>query len=118
MGKMLFNIVTTFAEFEVDLLRMRTREGMAVARSKGTLRSRQPKLSLKQQEHLIRLYGSVDTWIPIGDLAYCSPCDGVSSPPAVEVIRRLPFASDTYRHPRWGASRRRPASAYRMAGLP
>jgi hypothetical protein len=31
MGKMFFNILATFAEFEVDLLRMRTREGMTVA---------------------------------------------------------------------------------------
>jgi DNA invertase Pin-like site-specific DNA recombinase len=35
MAKMFFNILATFAEFEVDLLRMRTREGMAVARAKG-----------------------------------------------------------------------------------
>ena len=35
MGKLFFNILATFAEFEVDLLRMRTREGMAVARSEG-----------------------------------------------------------------------------------
>ncbi|WP_181721708.1 recombinase family protein [Nocardia gipuzkoensis] len=33
MDKMFFNILATFAEFEVDLLRMRTREGMAVAKS-------------------------------------------------------------------------------------
>ena len=32
MGKMFGNILATFAEFEVDLLRMRTYEGMAVAR--------------------------------------------------------------------------------------
>ena len=37
MGKMFFNILATFAEFDVDLLRMRTREGMAVARAKGRL---------------------------------------------------------------------------------
>src|SRR6185437_16376869 len=36
MGKMFFNILATFAEFEVDLLRMRTREGMAVARAKAS----------------------------------------------------------------------------------
>jgi hypothetical protein len=30
MGKMFFNILATFAEFEVDLLRMRTREGIAI----------------------------------------------------------------------------------------
>jgi hypothetical protein len=34
IGKMFFNILATFAEFEVGLLRMRTREGMAVARAK------------------------------------------------------------------------------------
>ena len=43
MGKMFFNILATFAEFEVDLLRMRTREGMAIARAKGKLRGKQPK---------------------------------------------------------------------------
>ncbi|MCY0923551.1 MULTISPECIES: recombinase family protein [unclassified Streptomyces] len=53
MGKMFFNILATFAEFEVDLLRMRTREGMAVARAKGKLRGRQPKLSARQQAHLV-----------------------------------------------------------------
>ena len=35
MGKMFFNILATFAEFEADLIPMRTREGMAVARAKG-----------------------------------------------------------------------------------
>ena len=45
MGKMFFNILATFAEFEVDLLRMRTRESMAVARAKGKLRGKQPKLT-------------------------------------------------------------------------
>jgi DNA invertase Pin-like site-specific DNA recombinase len=45
MGKMFFNILATFAEFEVDLLQMRTREGMAVARARGKLRGKQPKLS-------------------------------------------------------------------------
>ncbi|MFM9539865.1 recombinase family protein [Streptomyces turgidiscabies] len=40
MGKMFFNILATFAEFEVDLLRLRTREGMAVARTKGKLKGK------------------------------------------------------------------------------
>ena len=42
MGKMFFNILATFAEFEVDLLRMRTREGMAIARAKGKLTASSP----------------------------------------------------------------------------
>ncbi|SUF49567.1 Resolvase, N terminal domain [Salmonella enterica] len=36
MGKMLFNVVATFAEFEGDLIRLRTREGMGGLRANGT----------------------------------------------------------------------------------
>jgi DNA invertase Pin-like site-specific DNA recombinase len=42
MGRMFFNILATFAEFESDLIRMRTREGMAVARARGKLRGKNP----------------------------------------------------------------------------
>lgn len=56
MGKMFFNILATFAEFEVDLLRMRTREGMAIARAKGRLKGRSPKLSATRQAHLLKLH--------------------------------------------------------------
>ena len=58
MGKMFFNILATFAEFEVDLLRMRTREGMAVARAKGRLKGRKPKLSNKQRAELRRMHAA------------------------------------------------------------
>jgi len=58
MGKMLFNILATFAEFEVDLLRLRTREGMAVARAKGKLKGKPPKLSARQQAELVRMHGT------------------------------------------------------------
>jgi DNA invertase Pin-like site-specific DNA recombinase len=67
MGKMFFNILATFAEFEVDLLRMRTREGMAVARAKGRLKGRQPKLSTEQQTELRRMHHTGD--YTITDLA-------------------------------------------------
>jgi DNA invertase Pin-like site-specific DNA recombinase len=56
MGKLFFNILATFAEFEVDLLRLRTREGMAVAKAKGRLRGKQPKLTGRQQAHLGQLH--------------------------------------------------------------
>ena len=67
MGKMFFNILATFAEFEADLIRMRTREGMAVARAKGKLRGKQPKLSEKQQTELCKMHGTGD--YSISDLA-------------------------------------------------
>jgi DNA invertase Pin-like site-specific DNA recombinase len=44
------------AEFESDLIRMRTREGMKVAKAKGRLRGKQAKLSAKQKAHLVKLY--------------------------------------------------------------
>ena len=47
MGKMVFNILATLAEFEVDLVRIRTRKGMAIARARGRWRDRQPKLSVR-----------------------------------------------------------------------
>jgi DNA invertase Pin-like site-specific DNA recombinase len=58
MGKMFFNILAVFAEFEVDLLRMRTREGMAIARKKGRLRGKKPKLSPQQEVHLVSLHAA------------------------------------------------------------
>ncbi len=67
MGKMFFNILATFAEFEVDLLGMRTREGMAVARAKGRMRGKQPRLSARQQTELRRMRASGD--YSIADLA-------------------------------------------------
>jgi DNA invertase Pin-like site-specific DNA recombinase len=57
-GNMFFNILATFAEFEIDLLRMRTREGMAVARANGRLKGKQPKLNSRQRSHLLELHGA------------------------------------------------------------
>ena len=67
MGKMFFNILATFAEFEADLIRLRTREGMAIARAKGKLRGKQPKLSDRQQKELRRMHDTSD--YSISDLA-------------------------------------------------
>ena len=67
MGKMFFNILATFAEFEADLIRMRTREGMAIARAKGKLRGKQPKLSDRQQRELCRMHATGE--YSISDLA-------------------------------------------------
>ena len=67
MGKMFFKILATFAEFEADLIRMRTREGMAIARARGKLRGKQPKLSDRQQRELCRMHATDE--YSISDLA-------------------------------------------------
>lgn len=46
------------AEFEADLIRLRTREGMKVAKAKGHLRGKEPKLSRRQEAHLVSLVGA------------------------------------------------------------
>ena len=67
MGKLFFNILATFAEFETDLIRMRSREGTAIARSRGKLRGKQPKLSDRQQRELCRMHATGE--YSISDLA-------------------------------------------------
>lgn len=69
VGKLLFNVLGMVAEFESDLIRARTREGMAVAKGKGKLRGRQPKLSKRQEAHLVSLHqGGVHTVTEIAEL--------------------------------------------------
>ena len=60
MAKMFFNMLAVFAEFEADLLRMRTREGMAIARSRGKLKGKKPKLTARQQAELVRMHATGD----------------------------------------------------------
>ena len=56
VGRLLFNVLAMVAEFEADLISARTKEGMKVARAKGRLLGKQPKLSAKQEAHLVGLY--------------------------------------------------------------
>jgi DNA invertase Pin-like site-specific DNA recombinase len=56
LGRLLVTTLSMIAEFEADLARARTGEGMAMARAKGRLRGKQPKLSLRQEAHLVELY--------------------------------------------------------------
>jgi DNA invertase Pin-like site-specific DNA recombinase len=56
VGRLLFNVLAMIAEFESDLIRLRTREGMKVAKAKGRLRGKQPKLNPRQEAHLVALF--------------------------------------------------------------
>jgi len=59
-GRLLFNMLAMFAEFESDLIRARTREGMKVAARKGKLKGGKPKLSPAAERHLVALYRAGD----------------------------------------------------------
>ena len=56
VGRLLFNVLAMVPEFESDLIRMRTREGMKIAKANGRLRGKQPKLKPNQAKHLLGLH--------------------------------------------------------------
>lgn len=56
VGRLLFNVLAMVAEFEADLIRARTREGMKIAKAKGRLRGKRPKLTPRQEAHLVALH--------------------------------------------------------------
>ena len=67
--RLLFNVLAMVAEFEADLIRSRTREGMRVAKAKGHLRGKQPKLNPRQEAHLVELLRTGEyTTAELGDL--------------------------------------------------
>ena len=49
VGRLLFHVLAMAAEFESDLIRLPTCEGMRVAKAKGRLRGKQPKLNRRQE---------------------------------------------------------------------
>jgi DNA invertase Pin-like site-specific DNA recombinase len=69
VGRLLFNVLAMVAEFEADLIRLRTREGMRVAKAKGRLRGKQPKLNPRQEAHLVELHQAGEhSTAELGDL--------------------------------------------------
>jgi len=56
VGRLLFNVLAMVAEFEADLIKARTREGMAVARAAGKLRGRKPKLTPGREALMVNLH--------------------------------------------------------------
>ena len=68
---------------------MRTKEGMAVARAKGKLKGKMPKLSTRRQAELRRMYDAGDH--SISDLAEVFD---VSRPTVYRVLQRVPSPKD------------------------
>ena len=57
---LIFRTLTALADFEADLVRSRTREGLRAAKAKGRLRGKPPKLDPGQQARLVDLHQSED----------------------------------------------------------
>lgn len=105
MSKMFFDMLAVFAEFEADLLKMRTREGMAVARSKGKLKGKKPKLTVRQQAELVRMRASGE--YSIADLMEMF---SVGRATVYRVLERAGQETSLHRHPTSGPSPQERAS--------
>jgi len=57
-GRMMMQIVGTFAEFERAMLRERTQRGLDAARKQGRVGGRRPKLKTHQQQEIVHLVNS------------------------------------------------------------
>lgn len=57
-GRMMMQIVGSFAEFERAMLRERTRCGLEAARKEGRVGGRRPKLTAQQQEAIVAMVAS------------------------------------------------------------
>lgn len=87
VGRLLFNVLAMVAEFEADLIRARTREGMAVAKAKGRLRGKKPKLTPRQEAHLVCLARDTST---------CP--ETIASGPRALYAFRIYLARERYQH--------------------
>lgn len=54
-GRMMMQMVGSFAEFERSMLRERTRNGLHAARKQGRIGGRRPKLRVDQKEEILQL---------------------------------------------------------------
>jgi len=57
-GRMMMQIVGSFAEFERAMLRERTRSGLLAARKEGRVGGCRPKLTPRQQQEIVLLVAS------------------------------------------------------------
>jgi DNA invertase Pin-like site-specific DNA recombinase len=68
-GRMLFHVLAAMAEFEADVIRERTMDGLAAARARGRKGGRRDKLTEAQQREVKRLYDAREKTVQeIGEL--------------------------------------------------
>jgi DNA invertase Pin-like site-specific DNA recombinase len=84
-ARMFLQILAVIAEFEANFIRQRTRGGMAIARDRGKLRGKPPKLTAARAREVHRRHASGDyTIAEIGELF------SVSQPTIYRALQRTP----------------------------
>ncbi len=67
-GKLFFTLVASFAEFEREIMRARTIDGLAAARARGRVGGRKPKLSHSQIDQILKMHASGDNISSIAEI--------------------------------------------------
>ena len=114
VGRLLFNVLAMVAES--DLIRLRTREGMKVAKAKGRLRGKQPKLNRKEEPTSCRWCTAASTAPSRSPSSSASAAPPSTAPSNAKGSPRRP----TSRRRQQGAerSRRRPSRIRHPTGMP
>ena len=93
-ARMFLQILAVIAEFEANLTRQRTREGMDIARQNRKLRGKQPSLKPAQDREIRRMHDSGDY-----NVAEIAALFSVSRPTVYRSLERTtglpPLPSDT-----------------------
>ena len=97
---MFLQILAVIAEFEANLIRQRTREGMDIARQKGKLRGKQPSLKPAQDREIRRMHDSGDYNVAeiaaLFSISRATVYRTLSKLVDAGLLRKLELGSDTY----------------------
>jgi DNA invertase Pin-like site-specific DNA recombinase len=72
-GRMMMQMLGSFAEFEREMIKERTRLGLARARAEGRIGGRRHSLSLKQQTHALEMIAAGKSQTEIAEVFGVSP---------------------------------------------
>src|SRR5690625_5362389 len=87
-GRLVFNIMMSFAEFERDMIVERTQEGKMIARQDPNFKEGRPKkFSVKQMEHAVKLKDT-HTYKQVEELT------GISKPTLYRAIKEREFVKN------------------------
>ncbi|ARK31875.1 recombinase family protein [Halalkalibacter krulwichiae] len=68
-GRLVFNIMSSFAEFERDMIVERTQEGKAIAKQRDDFREGRPnKFTKKQMDHALSLLAEGNSYTRVADM--------------------------------------------------
>jgi len=112
VGRLLFNVLAMVAEFESDLIRLRTREGMKVAKAKakGRLRGSSPS-SIRNRKPTWSHWCTAASTAPSKSLnSSASAVRPFTAPSNVNALRREPVSRRRHRNADTTSRRRLPVS--------